>query len=103
MTRASITAATVAFALLAASPTFAASAANSQNGTDTSNPEATPAAPTSTSEVPATKVPMGSTVEPNAPGTGSTAGSGAGGNAGTGTAPGAGMGGAAGTGGGTSK
>ena len=83
MNRASITAAAAACILLAVSPAFAATAANSQNGTDSSNPEATQSAPTSTSAVPATKMPMGMTAEPNAPGTGSTAGSGAGGNAGT--------------------
>ncbi len=48
-------------ALAGISPSFAASAANSQNGTDSSNPNATLSAPTSTSAVPATTMPMGST------------------------------------------
>ena len=82
--------------LASAAPSFAASAANSQNGTQNSGA--------------ATQQPAGATQtmpDAGAPGTAMPNGAGTGmessGTAGTGTAPGAGMGGAAGTGGGTSK
>lgn len=67
-----ITTAAVAAAciLLTASPTLAASAANSQNGTDSSNPNATLSAPKSDAQVPATAMQMGTTAQPGAAGMG---------------------------------
>lgn len=48
-------------ALTIAAPSYAATASNSQNGTDSSNPNATDGPPASTSAMPATSMPMGST------------------------------------------
>ena len=65
-------AAAAACSLLAASPAMAASAANSQNGTDSSNANATLSAPKSDAQVPATAMPMGSTGQTASPDTGTT-------------------------------
>ena len=69
MTRITMAAA-VACTLLAASPAFAATAANSQNGTDSSNPNATLSAPKSDAQIPATAMPMGTTGQPDTANTG---------------------------------
>ncbi len=70
MNRITIAAAAAACTVLAASPAFAASAANSQNGTDSSNANATLSAPKSDAQVPATAMPMGTTGQPAAADTG---------------------------------
>ncbi len=100
MRRSTLTTVVIAGSLTLAGivPCFAATAANSQNGTQNSG---------AATQQPAGATPMApdagapATAMPNGAGTGT--GMESGGNAGTGTAPGAGMGGAAGTGGGTSK
>ncbi len=85
------------FMLIGAVPANAASATNSQNGTDSSS-----AATQQPGMATGSGTPDNGTVVPNGAGT-DTGGRGGGANAGTGTAPGSGLGGAGGTGSGTAK
>ncbi len=70
MNRITLAAAAAACTLLAAFPALAASAANSQNGTDSSNANATLSAPKSDAQIPAAAMPLGTTGQPAAADTG---------------------------------